>query len=103
MTDCDSRSVRGSDLPQPLEQRANRGLVELACRLGTRQDQVEQFIVGLIQQMMQAQHVLVSEIGLVPVQKPGQHEVIFEQAAPRPPPEPTTPSGVVLMCQGRER
>jgi hypothetical protein len=99
VTDCDSRSVRDSGLPQPLEQRANRGRVELACRLDTRQDQVEQFIVGLIKQMMQAQHVLVSEIGLVPVQKTGQHEIIFEQTASRSPPKPPTPSRIVLMCQ----
>src|SRR4030095_3312236 len=49
-----------------------------------------QFVVRQIEQCLQRDHLLHCQEPLVPVKVAGNQDVVFEQAPPRPPTQPTT-------------
>ncbi len=86
-----------SDAPKQAEDAFDIWRVELALRLGSRENQIEEVVVRFIEKLMQTCDILVTQGAFVPIEKSREHEVVLEQTSPRSPSQPPSVGTIVLM------
>src|SRR5450830_2004627 len=76
---CESNRKNGLGLPQSRQQRVDLRQIQVTIGLGSGQYQIEQRVIGQVQQAGQGVDIVVAQLGLVRVKKPRQQQVVFQQ------------------------
>ena len=68
-----------------------------SLRLGAGEYQVQQFVVGEVEQFVKPAYLLVGQRAFVPLEEALQHQVVLQQPAPGAPAQPPPPRRIGLV------